>query len=227
MIEPVLESLLPPVSRPIRILTLVLSLVMGLSALAGAGLALAPLLGSDQRPAWILFGFEVVVLAGAVVGVLFGRGRFGEAPGLALACIAGTFAVASILGWQAAGRQLNGISLNPFVAIRVLVALALGTCGAWCVLSRRETAWRSALLGVTLGVPVVLAVAALVIRSWREAIAGHVGSGGAAAAAAVIGFLFFGGLLSASAHFLIRAFELGRTDEEPAKPAGPTSSRSA
>lgn len=211
---------MPPVHRTIRLLALTLGILIAASALICAGLALAPLLSSGQRPAWLLFGFELVVLVAAVIAVLFGRGRFAEAPGMALACVAGTVFLGSAMGWQAAGRQLGGVSLTPFLAGRVAVSLVLGAAAAACVLSRDRQAWRLAALGTLLALPVLGALAAVALPAGRRALENAIGpSVGLQAAVGVGAFLVLGGLLSASVHILVRAFEMGRTDA--------TSSRSA
>lgn len=209
---------MPPVNRNIRLLSLMLGWVIALSALIGAATALAPLLTADQRPAWVLFGFELTVLSAGVVGIMFGRGRFSDAPGLALACVAGTVLAASALGWQGAGRQVAGVSLTPFLLARVALAAALGLAAAACVLSRAPggKAWRLAILGAVFGVPVVVAAAALVHPAGRHAIESALGtSAGVHAAVGVAAFLVFGGLLSASVHLVVQAFEMGRVEGEP------------
>src|SRR5262245_43109895 len=124
-----------PVPRTIRLLVqatclAVLASAVGSAILAGA----APLLVPDQRPSWALVGFELVVLVACVQGVLFGRGRFGQGPGLALACVGGTILVASGLGWAGSGKQLLGHSLTPLLGARLLAVAVIGICGAWCVL---------------------------------------------------------------------------------------------
>src|SRR5579862_2091732 len=101
----------PPVAPPLRLLVLAVSFAVLLSTVLLASLSVvAPLLVRDQRPSWALFGFEVVTGVAATIGILMGRGRFADGPGLGLACVAGTILIASGLGWQGAGRQLLGVS---------------------------------------------------------------------------------------------------------------------
>jgi hypothetical protein len=133
------ELLMPlfPVPQWARMLVVVTCLAVLASALAAAVLSLAaPMLAKDQRTNWALFGFELVIMVACAQGVLFGRGRFAQGPGLALACIGGTILVASALGWKGSAKQVAGFSLTPLLGARFLAVMVIGGCGAWCVLSR-------------------------------------------------------------------------------------------
>jgi hypothetical protein len=186
-----------------------------LSALAGATLALlAPVLSPGAKASWVLFGFEVVVVVAAALGILFGRGRFGEAPGLALACVAGTILIASLLGWQASGRTLMGRSLTPLLAWRAVASLALAAAAALCVLSRDPRAVRRAGLGAVMVLPAVLVVAGALTRPGRRILSAAVGQNPVQQVlVCTMGGLVVGGLFAAGGHQLIRAFEMGRRGE--------------
>lgn len=187
-----------------------------LSALALGGLTVAiPYLSPGQQPVWLLFGFEVVVGVAAVLGVLFGLGRFAEGPGLALACVSGTILMGSALGWLAANRQVAGHSITPILGFRGAAALGLGLLGAVCVLSRNPKSWRIAAWGVATGLPVLIAAAAMIRPGTRRAIEGAVGRAGTmGTVAAVVGLLILAALLCASVHLMVKAFELGRVETE-------------
>jgi hypothetical protein len=190
----------------------VLLSALGLATLSVAG----PLLVKDQRPSWALFGFEVVVAVAAVLGLLFGRGRYGDGPGMALACIAGTILAASGLGWAGAGRQLLSVSLTPVLAGRILAAGTLAACGAWCVLSRHPRSIRLAAVGAALLAPVAMGAGAFMHPTGRRIIDRALGtSSGVQAVVAVLAFFLAVGLVSAGGHLLIRAFELGRPTSGP------------
>ena len=95
--------------------------MLGFSALAFA----VPAAAHSPKPAWFMLGFELVLVVGAVMGVLTGLGRFREGPAAAIACVAGVTLVASFLGYLGAGRQLYGHDLlPPLVAREALVRLA-------------------------------------------------------------------------------------------------------
>jgi hypothetical protein len=211
-----MPSVVPPISRPFRLLVLAISLAVLLSAVLLAALAAgAPLLARDQRPSWALFGFEVVIAVAGVLGVLTGRGRFADGPGLALACVAGTILIGSGLGWQGAGRQLLGVPLLPVLGGRALAALVLGAIGAWTVLSRDTRAIRLAITGMLLLLPVVLGAVAVVRPAGRRLLDKLMGtSPGIQFMVAVGGFAVAAVLLSAGCHLIIRAFELGRPTSE-------------
>jgi hypothetical protein len=202
-------------------------LVVGLSALLAASATVLGLaaVAMAEKPAWALFGFELVILVAAAMGVLFGVGRFRDAPAMALVCIAGTIFAAAILGWASVAasvgeaKTLARIPLTPLMASRVLAAAALAAVAAYCVLSRTREAWRTALLGALLGSPAVAVGAALVNPSSRQSVAAVLTSPWGA----VIAFIVLGALLAASIHLLIRGFEIGSMEtKEPAAP--PTSS---
>jgi hypothetical protein len=193
-----------------------------LSALCGAVAALA----ANARPAWGLFGFEVVVGVAAACGVWMAggkQGRYREGPGLAAACIAGTFLVGSVLGYLSLQPPtLAGVGLKPFLAGRVLAAAVVAAAGAWCVLSRHPRSWRLLMIGVLLGAPVLAAAVVAVVPALRGVLAPITGAGAVAQMTAVVGAcVVLGALLCASADFVIRAFELGGTGNIDGPPTRP------
>jgi hypothetical protein len=205
-----------PVPHFVRLLTLAISLGILISAVIGAGLAmLLPLFVSDQRAALGLFGFEIVAIVAAVLGILLARGRFAESPGMALACIGGTVLLSSALGWQAAGRQLGGMTLTPFLALRGLAAIALLAAAAFCTLRLEPRSWRPAIVGAALGAPVPLAAAAYLYGPSRRMIEAIVGDSPLLLTLGAIGaVVVLGGLLAASVHLIISAFEQA-ADRQP------------
>jgi hypothetical protein len=199
-----------PVPGFIRLTIAALSGLTLLSALAGAGAALV----ANARPAWGLLGFEIVIAVAAVFGLLMAGGRGGryrEGPGLAAACIAGTFFVGSVLGYLSLQPPtLGGVGLKPFLAVRLLASAAVAAAGAYCVLSRHPRSWRLLLIGLLLGAPVVGAAAVVALPQLRGVLAPIAGAGTVAQLGAAVGaFVILGALLCASADFIIRAFEQG------------------
>jgi hypothetical protein len=208
---------LPTVAKPVAVLSLALNVAAGLSAavllIAGATAA---------KPAWALLGFESITIIAAVLGVLFGLGRFRDAPGMALACIAGTIFAAAVLGWKSVtasagqSRAVAGIPLTPVILAQVLAALMLGAAAAFSVLSRRRAAWKPAIIGAALGSPLAIVAMAFLYRGTRPTVVGALGS----PLGAVLALVVLGGLLAASVHLIIRAFEIGSADTPE---SGPTS----
>jgi hypothetical protein len=215
-----------PVPRTLRLLSLAISAAVLASAVVGAALALlAPVVSPSGHVVWVLAGFEVVTIVAAVLGVLLGLGRFAEGPGLALACVSGTILVASTLAWQGSAKNFLGVSLTPFLMARAAAAMALALIGAACVLGRDPRAWRWALTGAALAAPAVLVAGSMVTDKGQRLLALALGSSAVQQiAVGVIGGVAIAGLFAAGGHMLIRAFELGRTND--AAP-GSTSSRSA
>lgn len=101
-------------------------------------------------PGWAMLGFEVVIALAAALGVLFALGRFRDAPGLAIACIAGALFVGSVLGFLGVGRTLGTLRLEPFLFARLALAGLLGALAVLSVLVRRPAAFKPAILGAVL-----------------------------------------------------------------------------
>jgi hypothetical protein len=212
---------MPPLSRPVRLLVIAVSVGVLATALLAAAAALgAPILKAGERPGWAMFGFELVTMTAATLGVLLGLGRYPSGPGLGLACIAGTILVASALGWQSVGRQIAGVPLTPLLAIRAAAAGLLGAAGAWTVLSRRPGALAVAIRGGLLVLPVLLLAGALVYPTSRRLLDRAVGASPAILFIAVtVGFLVTTALIAAGVHLVIQAFEMGRTEEPTSRSA--------
>jgi hypothetical protein len=206
----------PEVPRFIRLIAALLSAGVLVSALAGAVLALI----ANDRPAWTLFGFEAIVAVSCAFGVLLGTGRYREAPGMALACVAGTVFAGSVLGYLSmTPRVLGGIGLTPFLGVRVLAAGLVGALGAYCVLSRHPRSWRLATQAFLLGLPVLGAAALLAVPSLRAMLAPVAGAGVVTKMAVGVGaFLVLGACLCACVDLMIRAFELGRPEQFKSAP---------
>ncbi len=162
----------------------------------------------------MLFGFEVVVFIAGVLAAIFGRGRFSIGPGMALANIAGTILVGSAFGYISAGRQLGTTSLTPLLAFRFLAGGVIAAAAAYCVLSRDPKSWRVAALGAAMGLPSVALAAAVMVTPARRAVMTFLSGGGIAQTGlAVVAVVVVGGLLCASVHLLIKAFEMGRVPD--------------
>jgi hypothetical protein len=205
-----------PVSRTTRRISLAISALVLASAVVGAALALvAPLISTQPHSSWVLASFEVVTIAAAATGVLFGLGHFREAPGLALACVAGTILVSSTLGWAGSAKVFLGHSLTPYLLGRALASVALALLGAACVLGRDPRAWRWAVTGAVLAAPALLVGAAALTSTGSRYLGVALGASPIQRTTVVVlGGLVLGSLLAAGGHMLIRAFELGRTDEQ-------------
>jgi hypothetical protein len=212
----------PPVPSPIRHFALLLGILISLSALVLAlAAAFLPLLAPGERPAWMLFGFELVVLTTGVLVAFFGRGRFADGPGLALGTLAGTLVLASAFGWISTGKQLAGTSLTPLLGLRLAAGLLLAAAGTYCVLSRNPKSWRAFAIGALCGTPAAVLAAAFLTSGGRRALMTFLSGGGMfQTALAILILIVVGGLLCASVHMLIKAFEMGRVESPPvAEPA--------
>jgi hypothetical protein len=188
----------------LRQATLAISALLGASAI-GLGVA------AGAESAWFVLGFEAVVLVSAVIGLLFGRGRFPDAPAMTLALIAGAVALCTGLGYLstgAAGYQLGPIPMTLVLAGRLAVAglLALGAAAA--ALGTSSSAWGRIALGAVL-VLAPTAAAAAAFSEPAEPLVEAIASLNVAAAVGIagVGFLLWVGLVSAGGHMIITSFE--------------------
>lgn len=215
---------LPAAPKPIRMLVILISVLLGLSALPGLFLSLNTFGGF----AWGWFGFEFVTLLAAIFGVLIGLGKFRNGFGLALACIAGAVLVALVFGIHVDARTKIGdnFTYNPWVdrmiVLRAFVVLSYVFCAAIAVFNRNSKSWGAAIKGIACLLPVAAIGAAYMKFGLPFA-----DDGSDQPNALRVIFVLAVGLLmiiliSAGGHLLIRAFEIGRpaTDaEDPSQDA--------
>lgn len=196
---------------------LVLSGVVTLSALA----TLAACMIATSTP-WFLLGFEMVVLVASAFGVLLGLGRVSEALPLAALCVAGGIGAASFLGYLGAGKSLVGVGAGSiplfwWAVFRVISSVLIACCGGAIMIARKPAIAIGHLVkGVLCGVAcVVLAVALWSVKgrltAWNlpdvvMAMGGLV----------VLTILL--GLLAASVHLCVRAFEVCANSEPELEP---------
>lgn len=161
---------LPPTSAASRLIAAVVGAVAALVSLATVG---AVLLRADQ-PYWMVVGFEVVVFGAGVYALLIAKGRFGDGPGMALLCVAGTLLAAGVLGFYStkstpgAPAQLllrgTAVPMKPWAMVHIGAALVLGACAATEVLRRNSRSWYYLVRAAMAGVPLAaLAFAAAMV----------------------------------------------------------------
>lgn len=154
-----------------------------------------------------MLGFEVVIALACVFGVLVGIGRFGSGPAIALACVAGTIGIGSLLGYLGAGRRLGGVDLTPFLFGRGAAAGAIAMIAAVIVLKRDA---RRSVPSLVRGLAFAAALAGFLAAAYwiRPQVFAY---GPLAKAAMVIVSGIVGlGLLAAAVHYTIKAFEHGK-----------------
>ncbi len=210
------------IKKPIGAIAGFLCAAIALSAAAGIA---ASLLGST--PLWFLLGFEIVTLFAAIFGVLLALGRFTDAPGLGLLCVVGAVAVGSILGDMSTQltNPIGGpvlyiygkgglvqIPITCFMVLRLAAAGILALCAAWVVLRRRPAeSLKSLTLGLLLGAIMLILLAA----AWKARVPlATLGTLVRTLTMFAVGVTALG-LLAASVHYTIRAFEFGRTSTHP------------
>lgn len=208
----------PPLGRGTGLFVALLSGLVLLSAVVGAGAA-----ALHAPPIWFMLGFEVIIAVAGVFGVLTGLGRFLNGPALALVCVAGAVGAGSLLGFLA-GRGNLAIDLWPFLMARGVAAAAILAMAGWAVLSRRpQESWRR--LGV--GIACLIGFGAIagglwVAQGWLTGLGTMPG--------AIIGLVAGAtllGLLAAAVHHVIRAFETGAAGLPADEPAARTATTGA
>lgn len=202
-----LELRMPLDMKMLRMVVGVLCGALAVSALALAGSAL--MLG--DKPKWPLFGMELVTLVASVLGVQLALGKLRGAPALALACVAGSIFVATVLGYIGASKQLDlrggkaPISLKPLLLARVAATALIGYVAMYSNVRRDPKAMSLFWRGVAWAMPMVLMAAAY----WKFRVRlGGMGEGTLLACATVAGLVVLCAL-PAAGHYFIRAFETG------------------
>ncbi|MCE7974835.1 MAG: hypothetical protein DYG92_11030 [Leptolyngbya sp. PLA1] len=165
------------------------------------------------RPAWVLFGFEVVVLIAGVIGVAFGRRRFQDGQGLALICIAGTVFASAVLSWLGNRQGVTLVesrgqaSLLGFAVARVAIAGFFAAAATYAVLRRTPEARAYGIRAAAALVGLAGLGAAFWLGRQQVASLAPFVAGGVKLVALVVGMI----LVCAGGHCTIRAFESGRT----------------
>lgn len=167
--------------------------------------------------AWGLFGFELLVLLGALMTLLvaIGKVRVEGAFPLALLCFIGTILVASVFGIHVDARNVVGSnhpSIQPWVNRTLMLHLAmigaLSVIAALDVYRRDARSWGMLMRSLPFVIP-VLAAGVYFQRSGFPTITDASGEMSIVRMLAfIVGGLVFGILLSVGGHFLIRSFEV-------------------
>jgi len=191
------------------------------AALLGLGLMGSVVFGAARAldsPLWpIGLGFEAVILLSGAMGALAGFGRFRSSVPLALLCVGGAGLTASLLGHLNSGVSVGATGfMGRFQAMATdrLSGARIGLCAltlalsALTVLVRRPTeSTRRLVWAAATGAPVIIALAAWMSPTVRSSVM-SLPPVALAMGATLLGLLAIG-LVSASVHFTIRAFEAG------------------
>lgn len=195
---------IPPAPTPTLIRQTAM-LLFGAVLASAAVLAIAGVL--NHPPAWFLIGFECVLVVTGLMGFLTAKGRYQEGFGATLAVFAVIIAVASELGYLGAGRKLLGFDLRMVLMARFAAAAVIGTLGGVAVLLRRPRRsfpliGRGVVFGcLCVGLAAGLWFAQARTANWNPVLRLTLG--------VVLASVCLG-LLAASVHCIIRAFEFGR-----------------
>lgn len=167
--------------------------------------------------AWGLFGFELMVLLGAIMTVMvsLGRVQVGRAFPMAIACFAGTLLVVSVFGIHVDARNVvgeNNPGIQPWVNRTLMLYLAiiaaLSSIAMIDVFRRSSRSLGIALRSAVFLVPLI----ALGVYFKARGVPSMTDSAGELSIvrmlAMIVGGLFVGILLSVGGHLLIRSFEV-------------------
>lgn len=212
----------PSPSTPARLATLVLSVVLAISALPVLWLTLV----RSDATLWFSTVFELIVLAAAVSGIFSGLGRFREGWALSLACVAGTVLVCAVFAFVEIRANFGDDAavaglLKPYLALRLALAAGLAGVASLTVFSRNPASWKLLLWGFVILTPAVGVLGWLGTRGQGVLSASRATPGAEAVRilALCLGGLVVVVLVSVGLHLLIRAYEMGRTPDQLAADA--------
>ncbi|MHA7812267.1 MAG: hypothetical protein ACX94C_02580 [Phycisphaerales bacterium] len=167
--------------------------------------------------AWGLFGFELMVVLGAVMTLLvcFGRIRVDNAFPLAVLCFVGVLVVASVFGIYVDARNVVGSNhpdVQPWVMRTLMLYIALiaglSVIATLDVYRRSSRSWGMLLRSIPFVIPFV-AAAVYFQRTGFPAVTDASGEMSIVRMLLfIVGGLVLGILISVGGHFLIRSFEV-------------------
>jgi hypothetical protein len=174
---------------------------------------------------WISVAFELTGLLGAFMLVLLARGRIRQGPAITCLCVAGAVGAGALLAYVSAGRPVAEVKAHAPTLIRLAIAGALVAIAALDVLLRAPKATLPRFgIGLALGAPLLIIIALLQRGTIARAFA-PLGSGLEFGAYILLTMLVIG-LVAASGHYLITAFQIGVAafkDEAPSPATLPPS----
>lgn len=210
------EGATPPAAlKSTRVIAGLLSVLLGIASVA----IIAMNLIAGRQTEYLALSLEACGLLAGVVGWFFYRGKYSQGPGMALACVAGTFFTVAVLsGWVALRREMqlaNGSALNLSLLTyaRVALSLAVAGLGAFEVLRRNHKSFAYLVrAAATLG---PLGLLALGMYAGRAGLAAGTLLGASWLTWTVTGLavVLLMALACAGLHFVIRAFEAGRASQ--------------
>lgn len=212
--------LLPDPGRLLRTLALICSIGVAVSVVP----VLYVTLLAGPAKLWFSTLFELIVLAAAGVGVLAGLGRYRNAWGLSLACVAGTLVVGAVFASVEIRANFRddptiGRLILPGAGFRLAMAGAIASLGSIAVWNRDRASWRLVFRAFLVMLPVFL-FAAWYASGRAGVLQAPMSSPGAEAIRTtllVIAGLVGVGLVSVGGHLLIRSYETGRIADRSRK----------
>lgn len=202
--------------RAARATVLVFSVLTLVSAVAGAFFALR----ATPSPQWGAFGYEVVIAAACVFGILLGRGCFQTGSGIAAGMIALAWFVGSGMGRLPFHNSPRGVIVDPWFLGRLAASVAVAAAGAYTVLSRDGRSWRRLLIGFVLLAPVGAFGAYWVVTGGGWLATPQTGGANVVRISLLLlSVLVSGGLFCFAADSFIRAFGYGVPQGQPGAPA--------
>lgn len=212
--------------------SLVLSVLTALCALGVLALTAPEGLRSGIVAAWFAAAFALVVLVGALFGVLTGLRRLVGGEPLTMLCVGGMTFIATVLSdpslvTRALGRGgqapvFSGVDVTPVMLAQLALSGAYMALAAVTTIRRDLRSLPLVVRGVAFVVPVMLLAGLILLPAPRRAIFALPGWG--QAGVVLVGLIALIICLSAGIHFLIRGFAVGAHAGEEGEPVpGPAS----
>lgn len=189
--------------------------LLGVSGIVGMVAAALPI----PKPAWTLFGFELVVTISSFIGLVFAKSGCRVAPAIGLACLGACIGAASLLGYLSVERALGGVSLTPFVGLRCLGAAALAGLAVIAALKGDPRSWATLFKGAIVAAPAAAGVAVFALPIGKPILNAVSNLDGFIAfILGTVVFLLLTASASAGIHLMIKSFQIAGGGS-PSRPA--------
>ncbi len=201
---------------------IILRLMLAISLFCFAS-ALAGMLIAFKGQSWYMLAFEVVVLISAVPGVMIGAGRVRSGHAMGMLCLGGVIGITAVLIDPELMKALIqrqtpkvdpvwGVNILPWILARLAAGVLLVGMSALTALLRKPgRSFPLLAKGMAFALPLLVCGGLVLVPSMRGKLAAL--SPVSLIVIAIAGTAILSVLIAASGHLIIRAFQVGITDD--------------